>query len=372
MASIALKYDEIDKWTDSQIDDIEKEITALYRRAWLQMSKQEKEFFNKLEIETKVKKQEVEDKKITENDYKLWLLNKINSSAEWKSIKKKMLDKIVETQKQATDYVNEKTEDVFVQNYNYESYQQEQATGINTQAINSVGEAIAILYVIGSISSKDEKKSTKTASDLFKKVGVNAKKTYFYNDNRINKIVDSGIMQGQSIPKIANSIYKVFGGSKSSAIRTARTSVTSAQNSGRLASREALVEDSEKYGFHLRHQWIATHDARTRDSHAMLDGEIVEIGEPFSNGLIEPGDKNGAPSEVYNCRCTTKTVIDGITDKDYTNRKDFKEYHEWFKEKQQEKEIRRVSNQLRKKAKEVEPNITKDIKNMRLHQKVWV
>ena len=50
-------------------------------------------------------------------------------------------------------------------------------------------------------------------------------------------------------------------------------------------------------------QWDATLDKRTRDSHAQVDGEIRELDEKFSNGLMYPGDPNGRPEEVINCRC---------------------------------------------------------------------
>lgn len=49
--------------------------------------------------------------------------------------------------------------------------------------------------------------------------------------------------------------------------------------------------------------WVATLDANTRDSHAVLDGEERPIDTPFSNGLMFPGDPNGPADEVINCRC---------------------------------------------------------------------
>lgn len=50
-------------------------------------------------------------------------------------------------------------------------------------------------------------------------------------------------------------------------------------------------------------QWDATLDGDTRPSHRRVDGEIRELDEPFSNGLMFPGDPNGKAAEVIQCRC---------------------------------------------------------------------
>ena len=95
---------------------------------------------------------------------------------------------------------------------------------------------------------------------------------------------------------------------KSSAIRTARTAVTGAQNAGRMDSYVA----AEKMGIKVRKEWLATIDGRTRHSHAMLDGKVVDKDKKFGNGCMFPGDPNGPPWEVYNCRCTLIAAVDGV------------------------------------------------------------
>ena len=50
-------------------------------------------------------------------------------------------------------------------------------------------------------------------------------------------------------------------------------------------------------------QWDSTLDGDTRDSHRAVDGEIKELDEKFSNGLMFPGDPAGGAAEVCNCRC---------------------------------------------------------------------
>jgi hypothetical protein len=102
---------------------------------------------------------------------------------------------------------------------------------------------------------------------------------------------------------------------RDSAVRAARTGITTAQNAGRLDSYIA----AEKMGIQIKRRWICTKDARTRLSHGLADGQIV-VGtkNPFIVGgykMMFPGDKsmNAPGHEIYNCRCTTRTVEkDGI------------------------------------------------------------
>lgn len=50
-------------------------------------------------------------------------------------------------------------------------------------------------------------------------------------------------------------------------------------------------------------EWLTVLDGRERKSHHDIHGEIKDIDEPFSNGLMYPGDESGPAEEVINCRC---------------------------------------------------------------------
>ena len=74
-----------------------------------------------------------------------------------------------------------------------------------------------------------------------------------------------------------------------------------------------MEEAAEDYGIEMQKTWLATLDDRTRDAHAELDGETVDIDKPFKNSIGEimfpcdPDCKDG--ENVYNCRCTMITSI---------------------------------------------------------------
>jgi len=70
------------------------------------------------------------------------------------------------------------------------------------------------------------------------------------------------------------------------------------------------VTSQERYDSYVENdvemvEWSAYHDDATRDSHIACEQEgPIRLGDRFSNGLLHPGDPNGDPSEVINCRCT--------------------------------------------------------------------
>lgn len=137
---------------------------------------------------------------------------------------------------------------------------------------------------------------------------VNVPKDERWNTKQMSSKLMQGILQGDSIPKISESLLDVIHNNSVSATRAARTLVTQAENHGRLDSYKTLDEQ----GVVQEKVWIATPDSRTRASHLDVDGETVDIKDTFSNGLEYPADPSGDPAEVYNCRCSMRTEIVGF------------------------------------------------------------
>lgn len=141
---------------------------------------------------------------------------------------------------------------------------------------------------------------------------LNLVKATTWNAKLMNEQVAQGILQGESMSKIAKRFANVLGMNEQSAIRNARTSVTYAENQGRLDS----YHEAEQKGTVLVKVWSATHDNLTRDSHRNIDGEEKDPHEKFSNGCMSPGDPHAAGAEIYNCRCAMGTRIVGFKRKD--------------------------------------------------------
>lgn len=146
--------------------------------------------------------------------------------------------------------------------------------------------------------------------DLLPHLKVDKDADVAYNKAKLNNTILSGILRGESVPQMVSDLQRsMIGINKTSAYRSIRTAITSAENGGRL-SRLQAIEAAGVSG--LGKQWLATGDDRTRESHMAINGEIAKPQERFSNGLLCPGDPDGAASEVYNCRCTMRTVLDGV------------------------------------------------------------
>ena len=119
----------------------------------------------------------------------------------------------------------------------------------------------------------------------------------------ISTVIKNGLDSNATLADITKNIRGVTDRlSQSQAERIARTSGGGSFEAGQQqAYRDAGIK---------KHEWLSSRDAKVRDSHAMIDGEVVEIGEPFSNGLDFPLDPSGSASEVINCRCTSAPVLE--------------------------------------------------------------
>lgn len=231
----------------------------------------------------------------TKAEFDMWYMTQIKRGEGYKEMADKLARCAVDANKIAEALINDTTAGIYSLNKGYEAYRISQAYGIDFHAFDA--QTVRNLFMGNNHIE-------------FKTVKLNPKRDYKWNSEQINKALLSGILQGKSIDRLADGYMEVMGRNRNAAVRNARTSVTSAQNAGRLES----YDRAEKMGIAIEKQWISTLDNRTRDSHIDLDGETVPYDEGFSNGLMYPGDPDGDPSEVYNCRCTMRAILPGIND----------------------------------------------------------
>jgi SPP1 gp7 family putative phage head morphogenesis protein len=121
---------------------------------------------------------------------------------------------------------------------------------------------------------------------------------------RTREQLTQGLIQGDSVPKMARRIRDVYEGDVKKTTRIVRTEVNRVRNEGTLDS----YDRARSKGVEFDVIWLATIDKRTRPTHASLDGQKADEDGLFYIG----GDSAKAPgqfssaSENILCRCTTR------------------------------------------------------------------
>ena len=143
-------------------------------------------------------------------------------------------------------------------------------------------------------------------------------KAKLWDEKQIQSAATQSILQGESIPEIAERLAETVGDKDAAAaVRNARTMITGAENAGRQAAAERATEK----GINITKVWVATLDMRTRHAHRFLDGQRQPVDKPFvvdGNEIMYPGDMSAKPYLIYNCRCGYITQFKGL-EKDIQN-----------------------------------------------------
>lgn len=136
---------------------------------------------------------------------------------------------------------------------------------------------------------------SKISQGLYTRLGVDVDLL----KKRITAQVSRGISTGMSFADVAKQLKGEVNIGFNKAVRIARTEGHRIQCTAAMD----VMKTAKDKGADVVKQWDAALDDRTRESHAMVDGEIREVDKPFSNGLDFPGDPGGGAAEVVNCRC---------------------------------------------------------------------
>ena len=294
-----------DDWTDKELEALEKRIAQVFKEAEKDLDKEVKEYFAKFKLRDKQMQELVDAGEMSKADYQQWRLTQMGRGQRFEALRDKVAERYTQANEVANAYVNDMTPSIYSLNRNYEAYQIEKTVGSCDFTMWDESTVRRLL-----VEQPDLMPYYPPSRALNRGIDL------AYGKDQITKHVTSGIIRGLAPGKIANELMSgITTMNRDSAVRAARTGITAAQNAGRLDSYIA----AEKMGIQIKRRWVCTKDARTRLSHGMADGQIV-VGtkKPFIVGgykMMFPGDKslNAPGHEIYNCRCTTRTVEkDGI------------------------------------------------------------
>lgn len=297
------------KLTDKKLEEMERHLRGIYTRAEKEIGDAWKQYM--VEADSKVAdltKAYVEAKKSGDKEAIREAGKKLAGAKQkrtiynnhYQALTRQTAESISHVNEIATRYINGQLPEIYSLNYN------EVARSVNRQLGGRLGGfsfELTDAHTVRRLATQQE--------NLLPYKTVNGKRDVRWNVAKINSEVMQGIFQGESMPKIATRLSDVLGMDATSAIRNARTTVTSAQNKGRMD----MMEEARDKGVIAKKGWSAALDDRTRAAHEELNGVYVDMDEPFENSIgkiMFPGDPDADPANVYNCRCSLVYKVIGF------------------------------------------------------------
>lgn len=290
--------------TDELLDQMKRRLRAIYTRASREIGEAWKAYLKEAGTEiADLQRQYQEAKKANDTELTRQLGKSLQKAKRertlmdkrYRELTRQTAEQLAHVNETATAYINNNLPEVYAMNYN--------ATG---EAFNGIGGYSFTLTDADTIRNLVE-----SDSSLLPMRELDFAKDVAWNIEKMNAEVLQGILQGESMDKIADRLAQVIGMNLRSAISAARTMVTSAENKGRQDG----FERAAAMGIILEREWIATSDGRTRDWHRELDGVTVGVDEPFENAIgkiMYPGDPSANGANVWNCRCTIAAKVLGF------------------------------------------------------------
>ena len=226
--------------------------------------------------------------------YRAWRRGQALHNGRLKALEEALARDLTAADEAAMAYVNRVPAGVYAEGMNFATYEIEHGAQVDTSFT---------LYdrdtVMGLVADEP---------DLLPRAAFDKAKDTAWNSRHVTSAVTQAVLQGQTVPQLADAVAGIAAMDRRAAMRAARTAITSAHSLGKLKGYERAAD----MGIDVKKQWLAALDSRTRGSHRRLDGEVAELDGEFSNGLKYPGDPDGPAPEVYNCRCTLVPVIGGV------------------------------------------------------------
>lgn len=327
------------KETEKLLEELEKKIRKEYTQATKEVEEKLQDYLRRFEKKDAIRKEYVAEQyekykageisyakyKGIQSEYTQWRIGQIAIGERWEEMRDTLAEDLTDTYGKARSMIEGYMPEVYALNHNYATFLVESQSLVNTSYTLYDAQTVERLI-------KENPRllpNTRFHSATYEKM---RQKDYKWNQQKITSAVTQGIVQGESTPKIAKRLRNVAEMDYKASIRDARTSVTSAQNAGRIRA----MKRAESMGINLLKEWLATIDDRTRHEHRLLDGQTQYIDEPFEvEGFTidYPADPSADPSMVYNCRCTMVTQFEGygksITDFDIDDRLGNMTYKEW-------------------------------------------
>ena len=292
--------------TDRKLDEMIDALTEIYRRAMEEMDEKSRKYFARFEEQDAKMRKKLSDGEITAVEYGDWVRSKVMYGRRFEAFRREYTERLANVNETALAYINGEMPEVYVTNYN----------SLGTATVSEANVAFNERMTFELVDAETVRILATEHPDLLPQKKLDIPKDQRWNQKMMQSEILQGILLGEDIPTISKRLRKVTGMNRESAVRNARTMVTSAENRGRLEG----MRKTTAMGIVQKKGWLSSDQpGRTRDGHMpeAFERLVVDIEEPFVNSIGEimyPGDPGAAPKNVYNCRCSMETVILGFID----------------------------------------------------------
>ena len=294
--------------TELILRETEADVARVYRQAADEVEKKLEEYLRKFKVKDQIKREQLKAGEITKAEYDYWRTGQIAIGKRWTEMKNTLAQDLHNANNLARSIVQGYMPEVYAVNHNYATFQVEKESLVDTSY--TLYDRQTVERII-----RDQPDLLPAPGQRMKE-RIAAGKDIAWQRGHIQSVMTQSILQGESIPHIAQRIARTMGESnRKSTVRYARTAATGAQNAGRVDA----YKRAEGMGIELEQEWLATLDQRTRDEHRYLDGEHVPVGKPFTVDGYEirfPGDPAAPGHLIWNCRCTLVPRLKGLDQSD--------------------------------------------------------
>ena len=186
--------DKAHKATDELLEAMERELAAIYREAQKGISDKATAYFDQFIKQDEKKRELVADGKLSEDEYLKWRKNKILYSNRFGTLQGQITAELARVNETAAAYINDQLPDVYALNYNY------------------VGKGVQRAvkgYSFTLIDANTVKRLATKTDSLLPKRKVDVPKDKLWNAKKMRAQVLQGILQGESMDKIADRMQTV-------------------------------------------------------------------------------------------------------------------------------------------------------------------
>lgn len=298
------------KLTDEALEALEKRLYDEYEQAAKETQEKLDKYMKKFATKDAIWKKSVEAGLKTQEEYDKWRLQAIAAGDRWEKMRDRIVADQLHVNQIAREIMDNEMPSIFELNANFALYQVEHDAQIDTSLTLYNREAV------GQILRDDPDLLLPPGRRVSQQIQEGKAKRW--ERQKIQSVMTQGILQGESIPKLASRLASAVADSDyKAAVRNARTMATNAQNAGRYDAYNRLTNN----GVELTLEWAATLDNRTRHEHRLMHGQRRNVGEPFEVSGVKimypaqtgsfMGISNLPQELLWNCRCTLLAFVKG-------------------------------------------------------------